>query len=232
MALLIRIDVDRPYGSRPFARHFLSRLSSDFYFPKVGAFGFLAELDTMLTWLNESGARAHVFFRRCTLPSRSTLKLLDDGRHEIGLHLENSQSFTTFLAEKQIIEKHLGREVRAVSKHGSGGAKYGFHHFAPYEPERYVEWAQRTSMRLFLGNLEDPTLKPTTAGNGLVVFPSAFWLEPSWRDINKFTVDWLLDHARDEDIVLLVHPENVMADPGLVNDFKSLIQTLESRIFE
>ena len=141
MALIIRIDVDRPYGRRPFLRHFLSRLSSDLYFPKVPGFGFLAELEAMLTWLEKASARAYVFFRRCTLPSKSILKLLDAGRHEIGLHLENSRSLTTFIKEMQIVENHVGRHVRAISKHGSGGAKYGFHHYAPYEPERYIEWA-------------------------------------------------------------------------------------------
>ncbi len=231
MALIIRIDVDRPYGRRPPVRHFLSRLSSDLYFPRVAAFGFLAELRTMLTWLNEQKARAHVFFRRCTLPSRSILELLDAGCHQIGLHLENSRSFATFLEEKQIVEHYLGRRVLAVSKHGSGGMRFGFHHYAPYEAEKYIEWARDVSMRLFLGNLQDPSLEPTDAGD-LLVFPSAFWLEPPWRDTKKFTVDWLMDHARHRDIVLLVHPENLLADPGLIGDFKKVIRALESRIFQ
>src|SRR5216684_3517665 len=149
MALIIRIDVDRPYGRRPLARHILSRLSSDLYFPRVAGFGFLAELRTMLDWLNREGARAHVFFRRCTLPSRSIIEILDSGGHEIGLHLEDSRSHERFLEEKQIIEWHAARKVMTISKHGSGGAKYGFHHYPPYEPEKYVEWAKLASMRLF-----------------------------------------------------------------------------------
>jgi len=194
-------------------------------------FGFLAELQTMLGWLNEEGARAYVFFRRCTLPSRSILGLLEAGRHEIGLHLENSRSLATFQHETQIVERHVGRRVLAVSKHGSGSTKFGFHHYAPYEPGKYVQWARQASMRLFLGNLEDPTLEPTKVGNDLLIFPSAFWLEPHWRDSKKFTVDWLLDHARHQDVVLLVHPENVLAEGGLTAEFKKLIRTLESRIF-
>jgi hypothetical protein len=232
MALIIRIDVDRPYGRRPMLRHFLSRLSSDVYFPKIAGFGFLAELKTMLTWLNEERASAYVFFRRCTLPPKSIVSLLDAGRHEIGVHLENSRSFDTFLKETQIVERHFGRKVQAISKHGSGGAKYGLYHHAPYEPEKYVEWAQQASMRVFFGNLQDPTLEPAKASNGLLVYPSAFWLEPDWRDTAKFTVDWLLDRARYQDIVLLVHPENVLAHPGLVDDFKRLINRLEARILQ
>ena len=87
-------------------------------------------------------------------------------------------------------------------------------------------------MRLFLGNLQDPTLAPAGAANGLMTFPSAFWLEPHWRDVDKFPVDWLLDQARRKDIVLLVHPENVLADPGLTQDFKRIIGSLESRILQ
>ena len=87
-------------------------------------------------------------------------------------------------------------------------------------------------MRLFLGNLEDPTLDSVHESTGLTAFPSAFWLEPYWRDTKKFTVQWLLEHARHKDIVLLVHPENVLADESLVSDFKKIINSLESRIFQ
>jgi hypothetical protein len=208
----------------------LSRLSSDLYFPKVAGFGFLAELQIILGWLNDARARAYVFFRRCTLPSKSVLQLLEAGQHEVGLHLENSRSFNTFRNEIKILEGHFGKKVLAVSKHGSGGSRFGLHHYAPYEPEKYVEWAQRTSMRLFLGNLQDPTVPPTKAGDTMLVFPSAFWLEPHWRDTKKFTLDWLLERGRQQDVVLLVHPENVLADPGLVADFKRLITTMESII--
>ncbi len=232
MGLIIRIDVDRPYGRQPLARHLLSRLSSDVCIPKIPGFRFLAELQTMLSWLNEAGARAYVFFRRCTLPSSPILHFLDAGRHEIGLHLENSRSFGSFMEETHILEHHIRKPVRALSKHGSGGRRFGFHHYAPYEPEKYVDWACRASMRLFLGNLQDPTLMPTEAGNDLLVFPSAFWLEPHWRDTGTFTVDWLIERARERDIVLLVHPENVLAHPGLAADFKRLIRTLESRVLQ
>lgn len=207
-------------------------MSSDLYFPKVAPLGFLTELKTLLGWLNGEGARAYVFFRRCTLPLGAMLELLDAGRHEIGLHLENSRSYLTFQEEVRILERHFNKPILAVSKHGSGGQKFGFHHYAPYEPEKYVEWARQASMRLFLGNLQDPSLEPSKNGNSVLVFPSAFWLETPWRDTQKFPVDWLLDCARYRDVVLLVHPENVLADAQLVADFKKLIRTLESRVFE
>ena len=122
----------------------------------------------MLGWLNDARARAYVFFRRCTLPSQSVLDLLKSGGHEVGLHLENSRSFDTFRQEVGLLETYFGRKMLAISKHGSGNGKYGFHHYAPYEPAKYIEWAERASMQLFLGNLEDPTLAPVTTGKGLL----------------------------------------------------------------
>src|SRR5579859_1554519 len=103
MSLIIRIDVDRPYGRNPLPRHLLSRIGSDLYFPKISAFGYLHELQTMLGWLNDASARAYVFFRRCTLPTETIRELLDSGGHEAGLHLENSRSYATFHDEVKIL---------------------------------------------------------------------------------------------------------------------------------
>lgn len=231
MALIVRIDVDRPYGREPWLRHVASRVSSDFWLPAIRSFGYLDELKVMLAWLNERGARAYLFFRRCTRPCKSVMELIEAGRHVAGLHLENSRSFDTFSDEKKQLERHLGRSVSVFSKHGSGGNRYGWHHFAPYEPEKYVEWARKSSMKLFLGNLEDPTLAATHT-NGLRVYPSAFWLEPAWRDASKFPVDWLRRKAKETDVVLLVHPENVIASPALTADFKELTASIPTRIFD
>ena len=229
MALIIRIDVDRPYGRSPLHRHVCSRVSSDFYLPRIEALGYLSELKTMLQWLNEASAQAYVFFRQCTLPSASVRQLLDAGRHEIGLHLEDSRSYETFHGEKLALESHLGRAVTSMSKHGSGGARFGRRHHAPYEPEKYLDWAGRSRMNVLFGNLEDPTLQPAP-NRGVQFFPSAFWLEPHWRDANSFPVDWLRKNAVNRDVVMLVHPENVMASAELAGDFRKLIGELDTAI--
>lgn len=230
MALIIRIDVDRPYGRRPFVRHVLSRCASDLYFPRVQAFGYLVELKEMLRLLARHRARAYAFFRRCTLPSPDLVGLLDAGGHHIGLHLENSRSFATFTRERERLARAVGRDISAFSKHGSGGARYGRCHYAPYEPERYVAWAQRAGMKLFLGNLEDPSLEPLSGLGGFSWYPSAFWLEPHWRDTARFPMEWLHRQAVRRDIVLLVHPENVLADPKLVAEFERAIRDLPSAL--
>lgn len=232
MALIIRIDVDRPYGKQPLLRHALSRLSSDFAFPKIETLGYLRELKIILEMLNKEKTKAYIFFRRCTLPSKEILSLICQGEHEIGLHLEDSRSFNNFLNEKEILERHIGRSVFSVSKHGSGGAKYGFHHYAPYEPDKYIEWARQSGMRFFLGNMEDPSIRQPMHEPGFRVYPSAFWLEPAWRNTKLFTIDWLLSEAKSFDIVLLIHPENVLADPVLFQQFQLLLLSVDTKILE
>jgi hypothetical protein len=230
MALIVRIDVDRPYGKSPFLRHVFSRLGSDIYFPKIQALGYLRELEVLLQMLNEARARSHIFFRRCTLPSKPIFELIDAGGHEIGLHLENSRSFETFSEEKALLERHVGRPVTSVSKHGSGKKKYGFHHYAPYEPDKYIHWARKCGMKVFMGNLEDPTVRPPESEKGLQVYPAAFWLEPSWRDTQRFTIKWLHDQASVRDVVLLMHPDNVLADSSVTDDLKGLLGALDTRL--
>lgn len=230
MSLIVRIDVDRPFGKAPRLRHVLSGLGSRFYFPRIEAFGFLRELAEILEMMNASKARAYVFFRRCTLPSQRIVELMDAGGHQIGLHLENSQSLETCSEEKTLLEAHVGRPVTSMSKHGSGKEKYGRYHYAPYEPAKYIDWSSALGVKLFLGNLEDPRMPPEKAASGVVAFPAAFWLEPAWRDTKQFTIDWLVAESRARDIVLLLHPENVLASAALTADFQRLISSLETRI--
>ena len=80
MSLIVRIDVDRPYGRAPFVRHIASRISSDYYLPRIRRLGYLRELGQMLQLLTERSAGAHVFFRQCTLPSPEVVEAIDRGR--------------------------------------------------------------------------------------------------------------------------------------------------------
>ena len=230
MAVIVRIDVDRPYGREPLLRHLASRISSDVYLPKIRGLGYLRELETMLQLLNERKVPAFVFFRRCTLPTEQVLETMRAGRHSVALHLEDSRCYETFLAEKALLEQHTKRPVRAMSKHGSGREKYGRRHHAPYEPEKYVQWAWRSGMNLVLGNEENPTTASTQPQPGVVFYPAAFWLEPHWRDCTTFSVDWLIDRARRHDVVLLVHPENVLADRALLDDFLRIVESCEAMV--
>ena len=61
MALIIRIDADRPYGRRPLLRHVLGTLSSAAYFPRIEALGCLRQLSAYAegpaSWERLGGAR-------------------------------------------------------------------------------------------------------------------------------------------------------------------------------
>jgi hypothetical protein len=112
----------------------------------------------------------------------------------------------------------LGRKVQEFSKHGSGRLHLGRYHYAPYEPERYIPWARRAGMRVFFGNLEDPEIQPVEEDE-LLYFPSAFWLEPFWRDTTKFPIEWLLREAQERDVVMLMHPDNVTSSAEIMKEF-------------
>ena len=229
MALIVRIDVDRPYGKEGFIRHVASYLSSEYYFPRIAWLGYLDELKVILRILNEKRKPAYVCFRRCSLPSPEVIELMRNGGHVFALHLENSRSFETFQRELLSLKDFLKTSVNTFSKHGSGRDQYGWNHFAPYEPEKYLTWAKQAGMKLFMGNLEDPTLEPVTDGP-LVYFPAAFWLEPDWRDTQKYPIEWLLSEARKRDVVMLLHPDNVVSDQRIMNDFVVALDNLPSEL--
>jgi len=227
MALILRIDVDRPYGKQGLVRHVASRLASDFYLPRMKQLGYLQDLATILNILNERGKSAYVFFRKCTYPTAQICELMHQGGHQFGLHLENSRSEDTFQEELRAMEKIVGRRITSFSKHGSGRMRLGLHHHPPYEPERYQQWASNAGLKYFFGNLENPELEPQRDGE-FMSYPSAFWLEPSWRNVDRFPIEWLVREAAKRDIVLLLHPDNVTASTAIMREFLLAIDTLES----
>lgn len=229
MALIVRIDVDRPYGKRGFLRHVASRVSSDFYLPRMSWLGYLNELKSILNILNERGKSAYVFFRKCTYPTQEICELMQKGAHRVGLHLEDSRTAGTFNEELHALETWIGQRVTEFSKHGSGRLRLGLHHYPPYEPARYLPWAQNAGMKVFFGNLENPELESEQHGD-LTHFPSAFWLEPTWRDVNSFPIEWLLQEAPKRNIVMLLHPDNVTASREIMREFLFVLDKLETML--
>jgi len=229
MALILRIDVDRPYGKRGFVRHVASRLASDFNLPPINRLGYLHDLAAILKMLNDRDKSAYVFFRRCTYPTAQICELMRQGGHQFGLHLENSRSVETFQEELRALEKKLGQRIAAFSKHGSGRMRLGLHHHPPYEPERYLPWAKNAGLKYFFGNIENPELERHQDGD-FVSYPSAFWLEPSWRNVNRFPIEWLLREAAERDIVLLMHPDNITASAAIMREFLLAIDQLDTVI--
>lgn len=225
MPLIVRIDVDRPFGKQNLSRRVLSRVSSELYFPPIERLKYLDDLKVILRLLNENKIRSYIFFRKCTKPSRSILELIRNGNHSIGLHLENSRSFADFDHELKYLENYSKIKIITFSKHGSGKHKYGLHHYPPYEPQKYIEWGNRTGMKIFFGNDNDPTLVDFNIKK-LHIFPSAFWLEPQWRNCKKFNFKWLEKEAIKRDLVLLFHPDNITADNYLFRKLQYIINRI------
>lgn len=222
MSLILRIDVDRPYGRAPLWRHVASRLASDLPLPRLPALGYLRELEWMLGLLEREGGRALVFFRRCTAPGAGLRRRLAAGGHQACLHMEDTRSEAAFRAECARLSRRWEAPPLAASKHGSGGARFGHRHHPPYEPDRYLPWLERAGFRLFLGNGTSPSAPPVTRG-ALQFHPAAFWLEPPWRD-TAFSLRWLRAESSRRDVVLLVHPENVRDSAALTRQFQHLIR--------
>jgi hypothetical protein len=224
MAIILRIDVDSPYGKTNIINHSLSRLASDFNLAPVLMFPYLKYLNTFIQYLNSQSIQGHFFFRKCTLPSNEILKLLRKGNHIIGLHLENSRSLETFKNEVATLENSINSQVKVFSKHGSGKFKYGYYHYPLYEPEKYLSWGLQLGMKAFYGNLENPSISSWYTNEGLLYYPAAFWLEHHWRDTTSFDIQWLILESRTRDIVLLIHVENIIVNKVFFNELETIIQ--------
>jgi hypothetical protein len=230
MAVILRIDVDSSYGKKNLLNHLFSRLTSDFDIPPIFKLPYLEYLSYFIKYLNNKSIPGYFFFRKCTLPTKDLLNELKVGGHIIGLHLENSRSLDTFKKEIERIENSINSKVEVFSKHGSGSHKYGYYHYPSYEPEKYLKWGSHLGMKTFLGNLEDPTIASLYTNEGLLFFPSAFWLEPHWRDIKSFDLNWLIQESKIRDTVLLIHVENLLINKVYWNDLELIIQNTQIKI--
>lgn len=230
MAVILRIDVDSPYGKKNLFNHSLSRLASDFDLQPILKLPYLEYLNKFIKYLNNKSIHGNFFFRKCTLPTNEILQILQEGGHVIGLHLENSRSLDTFKNEVEFIENSINTKIEVFSKHGSGKHKYGFYHYPSYEPDKYLNWGMQLGMKIFYGNLENPDISSFFTSEGLLYFPAAFWLEHHWRDTTSFDINWLIQVSKNRDIVLLIHVENVLYNKILLKEFEAIIQNTEIKI--
>jgi hypothetical protein len=231
MSLILRIDVDSPYGKKNVFNHICSRIASDFDLAPLLMLPYLKYLNEFINYLNSKSIRGYFFFRKCTLPSPEILNLLQKGGHITGLHLENSLSLETFKEELKVLERNINSKIEVFSKHGSGKFKYGLHHFPSYEPLKYLEWGSKLGMKIFYGNLEDPSITPSITNQGILFFPAAFWIEHHWRDTISFDKDWLIRESKLKDIVLLIHVENIINNnDALYNELEYILQNTDIKI--
>ena len=140
VALLLQIDVHHPYGRQKVERHIASRISSDYYLPRMRWLRYLEELWVVLNILN-ANSQCLCFLPQVHVSHDSGLQINGDRRPYIRASSENSRSAETFDYELSSLQQKLGRGVTAFSKHGSAHACCDWH---------WIEYCCFTNIRLTL----------------------------------------------------------------------------------
>ncbi|MGV3599483.1 MAG: hypothetical protein ACO1PI_16595 [Bacteroidota bacterium] len=223
MALILRVDVDKPYGRHTLLRKVLSKIKED-YFPALPIkAGYLSHLKQFITFCNQHRVSGHFYHRISTAPDAETLNLQAKGGHITGLHLENSRSKETLKSELEELQRKVnGLKVDTFSKHGSGTYKLGKYHYAPYEPLKYKMWAKELGLKYFSGN--GIAEKPEDLEDVDGYYENLFWVEPYYRSPNFNKLADVVATAKNKDVVILIHPCNYLADKQTKEDFEMLVE--------
>lgn len=222
MPLILRIDVDKPYGHLTLGENMMSKLREDYWFPASTFLGYLKYLDKMVDFLNVEKIPANIFLRQVTIPKKGLLKKIIENGHKIGFHAENTQTFETFSKEVIKFKRSFSTQtINSFTKHGSGELKLGRNHYPPYEPEKYLNWANKLNMSYRFGNNTINDLNPIFEHQGF--FPNIFWLHPEYRDRQIYSSQWAVNMAKHRDLVVIVHPSNFYKELLIQEDLKEII---------
>lgn len=222
MALILRVDVDKPFGRSNIFRKVASKLAEDYWFPVFSSFGYLTHLQIFLEYCNSKNISGFIYHRTCTIPDEKIQKSLIKGNHKIGFHAENTRTFETFSNEINHFKNLLNPiQIESFTKHGSGMLKLGKNHYPPYEPEKYFEWAKKLNIDFFFGNGICSSSSNLLSSNNF--FPNMFWIEREYRHPDFFEFKKLLEVAKNKDVVVLIHPCNFHASKIVLEDFETLV---------
>ena len=227
MPLVLRVDVDKPYGKSSFGRRVMSKLVEDYWFPRTTGLGYLRDLRLLLGVLERHDVGGHIYLRTCTAPDPATAELLRRGGHHVGFHAENTRSFETFANELACFRDRVGGlEVKSFTKHGSGTLKLGRHHYPPYEEEKYRDWAGRLGLGFPFGN---GTISDfDSLSESLAFLPEMFWMEADYRDPAASDSSRLVALAERFFVPVLIHPSNYVALRQARTDFDALLDQAAS----
>lgn len=224
MPLILRVDVDKPFGNSSFKNAVRSKLSEDYWYPKAKIFksNYLAQLARFLEHCNADNVSGYFYYRMCTVPNQRINDLMRKGNHQAGVHAENTRSFDTFKAEWENLASRCELELGSFSKHGSGQLKLGKHHYAPYEPENYKDWAKKLNVDFRFGN--DLCTSPEDFNGEQDFYSKIFWIEREYRTEHFATLEQLIESAKSNVVPVLIHPSNYDSTEAVREDFTKLIE--------
>lgn len=229
MPLILRVDVDKSYGRSNLLQKIASKIAENYWLPSIPSAGYLHDLKRFLLYLEQEGIRAHIYFRKCTLPPKSWFgsQLLEG--HKLGLHAENTRSLETFRKEVEEIRMYFNSvEISSFTKHGSGNWKGGRNHYPLYEPDKYVVWGKILNIPFLFGNDED--MYEECSNQGLYDFyPGAFWIDRTYTNREEFALQKVLDLARERNVVILMHSGSCEVDEQVDQGMKRLISMAQKQ---
>lgn len=227
MPLILRIDVDKPYGNHTLIRKLASKFFEETAFP-CPLVGYLDHLKDFLTIIDEQNIPAIFYFRICTLPGQQLITSMLSRGHRIGWHAENTRSLVSFKAELEIFKAKTGIMPHSFSKHGSGVRKLGRYHYPPYEMEKYIDWSKQTGIPFFFGN--DPYTKESKSLKNF--HKEIFWIEKNYRNEDFKEIKEVIERAQNESVPIITHPENIIRDVTCKKDFLELINESKAKKIE
>lgn len=221
MPLILRVDVDKPYGRATVIQKILSKVRENYWLPAFSSLGYLNHVKKFLLFLCEEDIKAHIYFRRCTLPPKEWINNGLMNGHKIGHHAENTQDFDSMKKEMQYVEKHFDfQHISSFTKHGSGKWKGGRNHYPLYEPEKYIKWAKKLNKSFLFGNGVINTSHYES--NQRNYFPDMYWIDKLNGPIDQQSLEWITNTALIGNIVILIHPDNFIADNQVNINMKQL----------
>ncbi len=221
MSLVLRIDVDKSYGRATFIQKVASKIAESYWLPSIESLGYLHDLKAFLLFLSEEDIKAHIYFRICSLPPQSWIEGNILEGHKLGLHAEDTRNIDTFKNELDDARKHLNpMNISSFTKHGSGNWKSGRNHYPPYEPDKYLHWAEELEIPFLFGNKEDIN-EPSASYGEYKHFPGAFWIDRPYTDYSA--LQQVVNQAKEDDVVVLIHCADFLAIEQVEKGMRQLV---------
>jgi len=230
MPLVLRVDVDKPYGRNSLVEKIKSKLKEDYWFPESDLLNYLKSNESLLRFCNDQNVKGIFYFRNCTSPNKINKELLKKGNHQLGFHAENTKSFETFESEINLfIKNNKKMDLHSFTKHGSGNVTIGKNHYAPYEPEKYIKWSKKIRIRYLFGNEICESEKSFDDKN---FTPKMFWIHENYRNNSLNRIEQIAHIAKKTTVPIIIHPSNFVANEQVFNDFRQLVSLAKKNDIE